>query len=294
MYLVIKRTMYAVILLGVFAAAIYSWMIWQNNRDVPWPEKQQILASFESAVNWFHHNRENLLKVDNPALWRMIQKSADLTGDKRLQELFDTYHARYDAKNGLDYSYLWFKKSGWVPVRYKEISDLDDYQQFFAYALTCDLGLGQEPVISAQQDSSYCNSFPFKSSCITHQVMGLQLLQERDCGNAAKHAETILTLQHRIRNQLTWDPRLLDQYIQRVLVLLDTGALDQVKPVWIQRVIKGSLRDGGWPSNRKIINLPGDRELLFTRNFIGLGHVRSTFHASAQGLLILAHLLRNK
>jgi hypothetical protein len=101
-------------------------------------------------------------------------------------------------------------------------------------------------------------------------------------------------LQQRARSQLVWDPRLLDQYIQRVLMLIETGAVDQVKPVWIHQVINGLLDDGGWPHNRKILNLPGKRDLIFTRNFIGFGPERSSFHATAQGLLIMAHLMSSE
>ena len=181
-----------------------------------------------------------------------------------------------------------------MPVRYEQIKHLDDYQQYFVYAITCDPDLGQEPMISAQNDPSYCDAFPLRSSCVTHQMMGVYILQERNCGDAGQLASTMAVLQQRARGQLVRDPRLLDQYIQRVLMLTETGAVDQVKPVWIHQVINGQLDDGGWPERRKIINLPGDRDLIFTRNLIGFGPEKSLFHATAQGLLIMAYLMNSE
>jgi hypothetical protein len=292
MFLLIKRFLLFTVLLFLVVAMAYSWMVWVNNRNMPWPEEQDIHETYESAVGWLLNNRDIILKTDNPALWRMVQRSAVLTGDDRLQELFDTYYQRYEIPGGRNYWRLLFKTKGWMPVRYEQIKDHDDYQQYFIYAITCDAELGQEPAILAQNDPSYCDAFPLRSSCVTHQMMGIQFLQERECGNARELASTMSVLQQRARNQLVWDPRLLDQYIQRVLMLIETDDIEQVKPVWLHRVMNGMLDDGGWPHYRKILNLPGKRDLIFTRNFIGLGAEMSSFHASAQGLLILAHLER--
>ena len=224
----------------------------------------------------------------------MVQRSARLTGDERLQDLFDTYYKRYFPTRRQGYGYLWFQEKGWAPVTYEQIESLDDYQQFFAYALTCDADLGRQPLIYAQNDPTYCDGHPLRSSCVTHQMMGLQILRERRCGDVDRHSEVIQTLQKRVVRQLTLDPRLLDQYIQRVLMLLDTGALSMVKPVWINRVINGSLGDGGWPERRVILDIPGKYDLILTRNFIGLGEVKSLFHATAQALLIFALLMENE
>jgi hypothetical protein len=288
----LKRLL-AVISAAIFTlAVIYSWLVWQNNRDVSPVDRQQIHASFDAAVTWLGENRKSILQTDNPALWRMVQRSADLTGDARLLELFDVYHQRYIKGSGKgSYWRLLFQNNGWMPVRYEQIEPLDDYQQFFIYAITCDSDLAKIPLIMSQSDPHYCDDFPFRSSCVTHQMMGLHLLQERGCGDMLSINESMHMLQLHVRNQLVWDPRLRDQYIQRVLMLLETGASGMIKPVWVKRIVDGAREDGGWPSNRVIIALPGNRDLIFARNSVRLGQCRSSFHATAQGLLIMAHLL---
>jgi hypothetical protein len=279
------------LLLCILAAVIYAWAVWQNNRSVPMPDRQQVKSTFESAVSWVDTNQDSLLKQHNPALWWMVQESARLTGDPALQTLFDRYHQRFEGGNGRDYQYLWFRKKGWAPVPYEQIHSLDDYQQFFAYALTCDQDLVGEPLIAAQNDAGYCGPMLFKPSCVTHQMIGLMMLEDRDCGDQNQLAETIAVLQQRVRDQLIWDPRVTDPYIQRVLLLLLTDASDLLKPVWVEQIIKAAREDGGWPSNRVIMDLPGNRDLVMTRNFLVPGKEKSTFHATAQGLLIMALLM---
>ena len=290
----VKRFLAAFVALVILVVGVYSWQTWRNNRDVSPVERQQILASFEAAVGWFEDNREKILQTDNPALWWMVQQAANLTGDARLLELFDSYHERYMGAQRRSYWRLLFNKNGWVPVHYEQIESLDDYQQLFIYAVTCDSDLANIALISAQLDPSWCDAYPFRPSCVTHQLVGLHLMQDRKCGDVAQIRAAIEILQMRVRDQLVWDPRLLDPYLQRVLMLLQTGAAELIKPVWLRRVADGIQEDGGWPPTRLIMDLPGKNDLIFTRNFIGLGHSKSSFHTTAQGLLIMAHLLGNQ
>lgn len=287
----IKRILIAVALTFAGAVVIYFHAVWQNNLDIEPVKKEKILASYEAAVGWIEDNRERILRTDNPALWWMVQRSAELTNDMRLLGLFDAYHKRYDDGQNNNYWSLLYKKSGWIPVRYGEIAFLDDYQQLLVYAITCDSELASIPLIRAQLDSSFCDAFPFRASCVTHQMIGLHLLQERECGDLVELAESMEKLQLRVRNQLVWDPRLLDQYLQRVLVLLETDSAELLKPVWLSRVINGIQEDGGFSSSQLILNLPGKKDLILTRNFIGYGTSESSFHTTVQGLFIMAHLL---
>ena len=102
----------SLLLLCILAAVIYAWAVWQNNLVVPMPDRQQVKITFESAVEWIEANKDGLLEQNNPALWWMVQESARLTGDQRLQTLFDKYHQRFERVQGRDYHYLWFR----VPV----------------------------------------------------------------------------------------------------------------------------------------------------------------------------------
>ena len=157
----VKRFLAAFVALVILVVGVYSWQTWRNNRDVSPVERQQILASFEAAVGWFEDNREKILQTDNPALWWMVQQAANLTGDARLLELFDSYHERYNGAQRHSYWRLLFNKKGWVPVHYDHIESLDDYQQLFIYAVTCDSDLANVALISAQLDPSWCDAYPF-------------------------------------------------------------------------------------------------------------------------------------
>lgn len=68
--------------------------------------------------------------------------------------------------------------------------------------------------------------------------MGLRFMQRYQCGYDEKINETIVELQKIVVLELTWDFRVGDAYIQRVLMLVDSGAYDQVKPIWISRVLE--------------------------------------------------------
>ena len=116
-------------------------------------------------------------------------------------------------------------------MRFDQIADFPYYNWHFIYGYTCDQELAKVPEIAAQNDPALCDLRLLSPSCVTHQMMGLLLLRRSQCGDQVQLDSSIKTLQQRIRTQLTWDPRVVDVYMQRVLILVESGAGNLVKPV---------------------------------------------------------------
>jgi len=116
-------------------------------------------------------------------------------------------------------------------------------------------------------------------------------MQRSSCDDDGQLDETIMNLQDKIVVELTLDPRVGDAYIQRILMLLDSGATERVKPAWIQRVIEAKNPDGGWDDFDPIAVLPGGLALGFTRLLPTIDSPWSNLHATAQAIWLLSILL---
>ncbi|BAZ92979.1 tRNA-dihydrouridine synthase [Thiohalobacter thiocyanaticus] len=269
----------------------YAVYVWQYNRDTPPPAHAELEAALNASIHWTETNSEHLLSTNNPMLWRMLQQSARLTGDARLQALFDRYTQRY---LGRDPDYLWrplFRDGVWIPVTPASLEGLPYYNRHFIFSLTCDADLWALPDIQAQNQAGFCDGHRFRSACVTHQLMGLRLQQRKQCPQDPDLAATVSRLQARLVGQLTWDPRPVDVYLQRVLMLTESGAGGQVKPAWLRRLLRAQLPDGAWANTPMLLPLPGARDLVWTRNGIGPGRAVGNFHTTAQGIYVLSLLL---
>ena len=273
--------------IGIF----YGYLVWQNNRQVTDPDAAAFRHSLAAAVDWLERNEGQLLTRNNPMLWRMIQRSAELTKDPYLQDLFAPSRARHVTARRARIWYPLFVEHAWVPVRTEDVERLPDYNRLFIYAITCDAELGRQPDIAAQLDAGSCDRHPLRPACATHQLMGIRLMQRKGCGDPQALAATVARLQDRIDRQLTLDPRVVDVYLQRVLMLVESGARDRVKPVWLQRVLAAQQEDGGWSGFDPLLPLPGGRALAFSGYGISIGRPRGDFHATAQGVLLMSLLL---
>jgi hypothetical protein len=145
------------------------------------------------------------------------------------------------------------------------------------------------PEIAAQNESGFCDRHPLRPACVTHQMMGLLLLKRSDCGDTAELDATIRDLQKVIHRQLTWDPRVVDVYMQRVLMLVASGAADEVKAVWLKELIDAQLQDGSWSSFMPLLPL-GRNTYIGTQKLLSIGTPKSDFHMTAQGVLLFAML----
>ncbi len=225
-------------------------------------------------------------------LWWMVKESAELTKDQRLDELFAAYQKKWlDPYPTSPWLHL-FNPECRVPVGDWGLRGLPDYNVFFLYALTCDKELVEMDIIDRQKDEDFCwNDHPISPACVTHQLMGIRFMERRDCGDPEYVQRMVKVLQNKIVNQLAWDPRVVDVYIQRVLMVTDSGARARIKPVWLRNVLDAQLIDGGWSPNQSIFALGSSQYLCFTSRILGICELKSSFHATAQGVLLMSLLV---
>ncbi len=265
--------------------------LWQNNKSVEPPNRIAVESSLNNGISWLNSHRSEILNDPNSMLWWMVKESATLTGNPILNGLYDEYKVRYlDSILNNVWSHIFYKDSI-APLNPLLLKNLPDYNLFFLYGASCSSSLGREPVVTEQLSANFCDDHLFSPACATHQLMGFRFLQRRKCGNQTNTSESIASLQNRLTSQLSWDFRLVDVYLQRVLMLVDSGAHERVKPIWISRVLSGQDSDGGWSGFEPLIPLSKELSLGFSARVMSVDRNQSNFHTTAQGVLLMSLLL---
>ena len=121
--------------------------------------------------------------------------------------------------------------------------------------------------------------------------MGLRFMQRYQCGHDEVVQSTIAELQQTLVSELTWDFRVGDAYIQRVLMLIDSGAYDKTKPVWIRNILQAQNEDGSWDDLQPVIYLGNDYYLGYTSMLPAIRKPGADFHATAQAIWLMSLLL---
>ncbi len=288
---ILRKIIIILLILSLIPISFGSYLIWNNNRTVAPPSKQEISASLEKSIQWLVNNRSSILNENNSMLWWMVKESAELTNDQRLDELFEAYKKKWlDPDPNSPWLHL-FDSDCRVSVEDWGVRGLPDYNVFFLYGLTCSKELEEMDIIDRQKDEDFCwKEHPISPACVTHQLMGIRFMERRNCGDPEYVQDMIKTLQDKIVMQLTWDPRVVDVYIQRLLMLTDSGAEKRVEAVWLRNVLDAQLLDGGWGPNQSIFALGSSRYLCFTGRMLAVRELKSSFHATAQGVLLLSLL----
>lgn len=278
----------AFLLLSLFAG----YQLWQNNKAVEYPDKARLKESLNLGISWLEQHRDEVLADGNSMLWWMVKESAELSHDPVLAKLFLDYKARYlDGNSMSPWAHL-FSPEAIAPLYAVELQELPDYNVFFLYGLSCSGELAQTDIIKQQLAADFCDTHHLVSpACITHQLMGVRFMQRRQCGSTTQTSELVRVLQERIVTQLTWDVRVIDVYLQRVLMLVDSGAGNRVKPVWLSRVLEAQGKDGGWSAFQALIPVGPELAMGFSSAVVGLGREQANFHATAQGVLLMSLLL---
>jgi len=292
----LKKFIYLILML--IGAALFAYIVgvYLNNRDLPHPDPEIMQQRLERSVQWLVNNEADLLQQANPMLWWMLYETEKISHDERISELLSKYRQKYPR----------VQQSGWGPLFGKSprsylsaysVEGLPYYNQHFIYALNCAAGIAEDVLVVEQQNqANFCHqtNYIYRPACITHQLMGINFLLTKNCGLLPDIDEVIKSLQSDIKLQLSLDIRVVDVYLQRVLMLLITGAEEEVKPVWIQQVIDHQLADGGWGDFVSLLPISGEKSLGFSSRVLSMGEERSSFHATAQGVLILSSLLKNE
>ncbi len=289
------KLFYLFLLLAAFLFSILAYYVWQNNRDIAPPSQAEIKQHFDRSVEWVISNYSNIENNHNPILWWMIKQAGINSKNKRLDSVFLKYKREHLDKMPTNLSTPMFDK--FYRPNVPDIillSSLQNYQIFFFYGLSCDSDLGSEPVIQQQMVPDFCSMHYIHPRCITHQLMGLRFMQRYQCGYEDKVNQTISELQKTVVSELTWDFRVSDAYIQRVLMLVDSGALEKVKPIWLSNILKAQNDDGSWDDLDPILPIGNDYVLAHTSTLPKIGKPKADFHATAQAIWLLSLLLSEK
>lgn len=270
-------------------SASYFYLVYKNNIDTPPPSKLEIQKALDKSINWVLKNQDELIKINNPVLWWFLDESAYLTNNYKLSSLVRKYRNTTLDRNSVWTGY-WVKKPPFSYIT-GSLDSIEKYQKFFIYGLTCDNDLGEEQVIQDQLNINFCDWRPYYSSCSTHQLMGIRLLQIKQCGDQNLHTQLSENLANIIESQLVWDPRVGDVYIQRTLMLHEAGYKEKIKPAWIHNILNEQMNNGSWASFYKLLPITGNKYFGFTYKFVSIKKPKGNFHATAQAIYLLSLIL---
>lgn len=289
------------ILTATAAIAIAAWIgycEYRNSVDASLPGEPDLREHFSRAQHWIYGNSERLLNEDNAMLWLFVRDAGRAAGDLRLLDLASEFQTR--RVNGTLTQYL-FDSSGSEQIASQRLTfeaNLDDYKRLFVYGATCNASAREDALVQTLLSPKGCNQrlmWLRSPWCRTHQLMGLRFVQKNRCEPELDTAATVREVQDAILSELHWDFRLEDAYLQKVLTLVESGRRQDVKAVWIRRILDAQRPDGGWDGVDVIAHLPGGRVLAWSDGRL-YPVIRSqpaaTFHATAQGLYLLALLLQ--
>lgn len=289
---IMRKILVILVIIIIGFIAWYASLMWANNRATQAPYRAELSVSFKNAIHWLEAHENKLEKNINPPIWWMIKQASEVSNDSRLVSFYARNEERLLNTKSL---YIWKKmfdhNASYRLPPLQKLHYIPYYNYLFLYGLTCDIFWEVEPEVQQQLDLELCSMHFLHPRCVTHQLMGVRFMQRSNCGDSDQVDELILDLQDIIIKELTWDPRVVDAYIQRVLMLVDSGAVNRVKPIWIKRILDAQNDDGGWGDFDPIITFPNGVSIGFASKKLMFGQPKSNLHATAQGVLLISLLL---
>ncbi len=291
------------VLLLAFCGAWFA-LVRQANADMAPIPRADTRASFERSVAWMKAHESTVLGDGNSALWWMVKAAADRTQDPYLTDLVSRSINLIYAGNKA--SSPWRKlvdPQAVIVPNDLMVDELVSYQRFYYYAATCRVVEADQGGPGSQQflERNQCRPlwrkvFLADTVCSTHQLYGIRMARQSGCQLEAGVSRLEEELLGDIEWQLRIDPVFQDGYVQRVLAMQWVGGASRVKPAWIRQVLAAQRADGGWSGDRLLIGVPDWLQpSLFRRLMSALmpgrfaqGTQESAFHATAQGLLLMA------
>ena len=290
----IKRIFFLFLLLLIIIGIVYGYLYRINNKLASLPPNTEYIQSRDAAKSWIITNQEEILSDHNPMLWWMIKQSIITSKDEDLEKLYQTYATNFQNKFPTSAWNTLIDQNRYFRVNLDEVLQYPDYNQHIIYGLTCNRELAEFDIITAQNQVNFCDTYhPISPACTTHQMMGVYFAQTNNCLPRYEADQLMSSLKNIVITQLEYDPRLVDVYLQRVLMLLLTNARDDIQPIWIKRILDAQLEDGGWSDFDGLINTGNGNQIGFTKRSLGIRTPASDFHATAQGLLIITLLANN-
>lgn len=280
---------------GVFVTsllAILAGFVAHNNFGKNEYSIEELKQSHNNGVQWLIDNRELLNSTHNPALWEMITHTIETRHNSQLASILSQYrtaNARYYRNHPLRFQDYGSANNNF---RNTDLSGFPYYNILFMYGFSCEQDLAELLTIQEQKQADFCDRhYPISPACKTHQAMGFLYMKKSGCENPAQVQHLIDQLAQDIQGQLTLDFRSIDVYLQRVLVLLQSGHNDKINPRWIARVLEAQNTDGGWDDFQPLIKIGNQRYFGLGSKIFEVSAGNSDFHATVQGTLLTAILI---
>lgn len=277
---------------ALVAVVSYGLLYVHNNQAAEPIAADQVRLRLAHSIDWLIAHRASIYRENNPVLWWMLREAGELNGDARLQELAGRYINEYRT-NAFDspWTLLFEPERGRnFPIDVDLTTALSDYQQYLLFSLTCNTQLSNRPSIERQHQVNYCRVHrPLSPACTTHQLMGFRFQQRIQCSLLPDLNQRVGALQNTVADQLRFDPRVVDVYIQRLLMLVDSDAAYQIQSRWLERAMTNQLADGGWDDLDPIITI-GEIALGFDTSGFAMRKRTGNLHVTAQSVLLLSHL----
>jgi hypothetical protein len=281
-------------LLVLTIAALIGRCEYSNSRKVSFPPDAEIRVSLSRASAWIFGHSAQLLSEDNPMLWLFVRDAGRAADEPRLLALAGEYQSQHIDSSIWRYIFDSTGRGRTAGLHINFPDGTPDYNRLFIYGATCNESAHEDPAVLMLLNPAACDpglAWLRSPWCRTHQLMGLRFVQKNHCESDAATAETVAAVQSLILSELAWDFRVEDAYIQKVLMLVESGRRKDVKAVWLRKILEAQRADGGWDGVDVIAHLPGNRVLCWTNGHLYPRITRqrsSNFHATAQGLYLLA------
>ena len=247
-------------------------------------------SSLDLGLEWLNQNEQEVKSTHFSTLWYFMAKLSSLTMDPEITKMVDEYRAgnrnRY-LNNPLAFEVYESSPKKKYSDEWLEIFNF--YNLFLIYGHSCSSELESLDVIKKQLLTDFCKSWLRSPSCKTHQLMGFLHMNKYGCGDQESIRKSISTLVEDIDLILAIDGRVLDAYIQRVLMLYEAGKGDSVKKRWIDKIVLAQNSDGGWDDFVPLVRLNNEKYFGMKAKSFESRTLDSDFHATVQAVLVLAY-----
>lgn len=290
-----------VLVITLAVASIAGAALWLGNRETAPATTAEREQAYQRAVAWVRNHEAEILTEHNTALWWFIQATAERTGDAYLMALMGRHEA-LAAKEGITRLPWWrmMHPQADVTLNVVPLEPLEPYQRFLYHGVTCQPVALDRGDTRAFLDKGACRPAATQvllkdPACTTHQLMGVMLMNRVGCSPAGELSALQTDLIKDIEQQMHWDVVVKDAYFQRLMMLMWMGKPEQLKAIWLKRVLMAQQADGGWVGGRQFPELPSWAQPWLIRSKLAAWwpsrfHAGggSDFHATAQGLFITA------
>jgi hypothetical protein len=69
MIAIFRKSLPLLLVAFILVSAGLAYAVYQNNKDVPMPDKATIRLSLDRSIQWLHANKANIMQNHNSALW---------------------------------------------------------------------------------------------------------------------------------------------------------------------------------------------------------------------------------